>query len=401
MAMDIDPPLDQVGPAVEDYADCIGTITDYCTRWKSLSLCHIIPSVMKQFHRLSSKNLPLLEAFRDVGAPFNWPPSFDQSQTTFLQIVGNAPSLCKLQITIRAVTDFDPPIQWRQLRVLHIQVHFTLSDCVSLAQQVVESCPVLLECIISFFLTIHNQHQPSSALAQRKEWKHLRKLGISFSGGVDQTFYSTVFNIFESITTPVLTHLSLSSRTYSANDFENVYPRDNDLPFHNLIMRSQCPLKSLDLYIPFGAGLEQTLNGLASLTTLSLSSPAWDPFSGTNEHIPSHLDPVLQTLMSSEGSAPYPHIERLIFRRYPPQQAFALVDLIESRARSTRLRSFTVDFGDVFSNKTSNLVKSALESVESKQLDVRIEWNHRKPIPIGLDGPHIHVPQEDIDRFVL
>ncbi|KAK1218351.1 hypothetical protein PQX77_018967 [Marasmius sp. AFHP31] len=401
LSLAMDDPLGRVGFAAEIYADCIGTIANHCTRWKSLFLSHVIPSAVKQFHRLSPENLPLLETFRDVGLPFDWDISLGQSRRELLQAVGNSPSLRKLHITVRAVTDFNLPIRWGNLRQLQVQASIDLPDCVSLVQKVVESCPILLECFFSFSLTSSDQFQPSSVLACRGEWNHLRQLRIGFRGRVDQTFYSAVLNIFESITTPVLTHLSLSFQTYGADDFGDGYPRDSDLPFHSLITRSRCSLKSLDLFIPLGAGLKKILNELPSLTTLSLSSPAWDPLSDTNEPITSQLEPVLQTLMSSEGeSGPYPNIERLVFRHYPPQQAFALVDLIESRARSTRLRSLTVEFGQVSSNKLSNLVKSALTSVENKQLGVKIEWNYKEPARTCFDGPHVFVPPSH-DRFVL
>ncbi|KAK1219108.1 hypothetical protein PQX77_018192 [Marasmius sp. AFHP31] len=397
LSLMMDIPLGQVGSKANNYSDCIGTIAEYCMRWRSISLVNVTPSAVDRFSGMSARELPLLEAFSDIGPDNNrmFPPS--HPQPAFFHAVGNSPSLRKLRTTFHTTSDFNLPIRWRHLRLLEIQVYVGLPECVSLIHKIVESCPLLSDCIVRFSIQFSQQFQSDESIAHHREWYNLRRLGITFDGFVNETFHSTVLDIFESLTVPSLTHLSLSVPIVGAES-----ERDIDLPFHNLITRSQCKLESLELQMSYGTGLERTLDELTALTTLSIGRPSLVVYVHGDEPKSIHLNAeVTTTLMASEGSIRCPNVERLILRRYHPQQAFELVELIESRARLTRLKSFMVDFGDIRSKKSTQIVTSALTSLESKQLSVEVEWKFRDPYTNFGGGSYVRSPGADYDSFIL
>ncbi|KAJ8095777.1 hypothetical protein PM082_022884 [Marasmius tenuissimus] len=393
----MDIPLGQVGSRADNYSDCIGTIAEYCMRWRSISLFNITPSAVNRFIGMSPGDLPLLEAFSDIGPDTHrmFPPS--HPQPAFFHAVGNSPSLRKLRTTIRTTADLNHSIRWRHLRLLEIQVYLGFPECVSLIHGIVESCPLLLDCIVQFSIQFSHPPQSDDSIAHHREWYNLRRLGITFDGFVNESFQSTVLNVFESLTIPGLTHLSLSLPIVGSES-----ERDSDLPFHNLISRSRCNLESLELQMSYGTGLQRTLGELTSLITLSISRPSLVVYVHGDEPNSVHLDAeVTRTLVASEGSVRCPNVERLILRRYHPQQAFALVELIESRARSTGLKSFKVDFGDIRSKKSIQIVTSALASLELKQLSVEVEWKFRDPYATSGGGGYVRLPGADHDSFIL
>ncbi|KAK1219101.1 hypothetical protein PQX77_018185 [Marasmius sp. AFHP31] len=395
LAMDI--PIDAVGSKAENYVDCIGRIAECRTRWRSLSLVDIAPSAVHQADGLSPEDLPLLEAFNDIGHRNRRLFSHTRSQPTFFHTVGNSPSLRKLRTNIYSQADFDLPLRWRHLRVLEIQVDIGLPDCPSLVQKMAESCPLLVDCILLLNSPMNDQPQSNILVTRPRDWNHLRGLAITFHNYVDETSQLAVFNVFESITTPVLTHLSVTLFSYGDG-----LDRSSDLPFRNLITRSQCNLESLELQMPYGAGLQETLDDLTSLVTLSLSHAKLSFSYGDDDPTSLHLDPIVTTtLMASEGPVRCPNIERLILQGYHPLRASALADLIETRARFTKLKSLTVDFGVIRSQKTYESVTSALMSVESKQLGVTVEWRNKNTFVSSAERYYAHFPGADYDSFIL
>ncbi|KAJ8095758.1 hypothetical protein PM082_022865 [Marasmius tenuissimus] len=390
-------PLDQIGSKAESYSNCIGIIADYCRRWRTLSLFNIIPSAVSRFQSISPEDLPLLVAFSDVGPQAHRMLPRSQTSSAFFETVGNSLSLRKLRTTINPDTGLTLPVRWGHLHLLEIQTHIGLSECAPFVQRVVESSPLLLDCILLFSIGFSQQSQLSELVAHHQEWSRLHKLAITFDGYVDETFQSIVVDVFETITTPVLTHLSLSYSVFGTRP-----DRDRPLPFDGLITRSGCALKSLELQMSYGTNLQTTLDHLTLLTTLSLSRSSLITYSNANEPSSIHLDPeVVPTLMASEELVRCPNIEHLILRHFHPRRASTLIDLIESRARFTKLKSFVVDFGDIQSKKTTELVTSAQALVESKELGIEIEWKFRDPFVNGMEGPYAHFPGADYDSFAL
>ncbi|KAJ8095760.1 hypothetical protein PM082_022867 [Marasmius tenuissimus] len=140
---------------------------------------------------------------------------------------------------------------------------------------------------------------------------------------------------------------------------------------------------------------------LTSLTTLSINGPSMVRYLYGDQPNTIHLDADVATaLMVSEDSVRCPNIERLILRHYDPQQALTLVELIVSRARSTGLKSFTVDFGNIRSKKSTQILTSALASLQSKQLGVEIEWKFGNPYTT-FGGPYVGLSGADHDSFFL
>ncbi|KAK1227780.1 hypothetical protein PQX77_009206 [Marasmius sp. AFHP31] len=365
-----------------DYSDFTEIMAKYSRRWKSIRLSHLPASALAPFDALSKEDLPLLEDFEEDAImerearlnPNQYPPAF-------MHAVGASPSLRRLHITAPAEsTPLSLPIHWATLRLLELRLPFSVTpgiESIPFMHLLVESCPLLSECI----LTIQNNMiipTHSNGPVQSKHWNQLRRLNLELTGWCSEDFESSVNRIFESLTTPALTHLSFTLTVLyplgTDDNIERLYPTDKDLPFRNFIARSQCILESLKLTMPLGDGFYGTLDNLTSLTTLSLSSPTWnEQLYPRDPSFLSHLGAVIQTLMPSEESIRYPNVERLAFRPCTPRHALALVDLIESRARVARLKCFAADFGIVLP-RNARILESALELVKSKDLGIKIDW---------------------------
>ncbi|KAK1216429.1 hypothetical protein PQX77_020949 [Marasmius sp. AFHP31] len=369
------------------YSEITKLIAGYSRRWLSLSLYYLHPRIIEPFQTLTGGDLPLLEGFYELGTlrhPLTLIPP-DQPLSPFLRTIGSANLVHDLRIGIQdEVVLFSIPIQWMRLRTLRVDTEREV-DGVVMLRGLAEACPLLSD--LSFtFLERGLGQQFSSGTVYPRQWNHLHRLDLHVTGDGSEAFESAVLRMFESITTPSLSHLSLHlSIFYAPDDMETrLYPTEQDLPFRNLVARSQCPLVTLDLEMPLGTGFHTTLDNLTSLTTLSLRSPTWDPRSFPSDpSFRSHLNAVLQTLTPSDEMIWYPNVEQLTLRFCIPQHALVLVALIESRARVTPLRSFTVDFGSV-SSKENGILVSALELVESKDLGVKIKWQY-EVIPIRRD----------------
>ncbi|KAJ8095761.1 hypothetical protein PM082_022868 [Marasmius tenuissimus] len=168
LSLVMDTPLGYVGSRADNYSDCIGIFAEYCTRWRSISLFNISPSAVNRFSSISPGNLPLLEAFSNIQPHTHQmlPPS--HSQPAFFHAVGNSPSLRKLRTTIHTTAELHLPIRWRHLRLLEIQVYLGLPECVSSIHSIVESCPLLLDCIIQFTIQTSQQSQSDNSIAHRE-----------------------------------------------------------------------------------------------------------------------------------------------------------------------------------------------------------------------------------------
>ncbi|KAJ8095749.1 hypothetical protein PM082_022856 [Marasmius tenuissimus] len=371
-----------------NYSGITKLIAGYCRRWLSLSLCYMHPQILEPFQTLSEGDLPLLEGFYELGTLKHplFPP--DQPLSPLLRTIGSATLLHDLRIGIEdEIVLFSIPIQWMRLRTLRVATTRQV-DGVAVLQGLAEACPLLSDLSLILLERTSLGQQSSTGSVYPRQWNHLRRLNLEVSGHDGEAFESAILNMFESITTPSLSHLSLRlSIFYGQGDMETrLYPTDKDLPFRNLVTRSQCSLVTLDLDMPLGTGFQTTLDNLTSLTTVSLRSPTWDPRLYPNDpSFRSHFNAVLQTLTPSDDMTWYPNVERLALGFCIPQQALTLVDFIESRARVTPLKSFTVEFGLVSSRETGILV-SALELTKSKDLGVKVDWQY-EVLPIRRD-PH-------------
>ncbi|KAL0057779.1 hypothetical protein AAF712_015571 [Marasmius tenuissimus] len=372
-----------------NYSEIFKVIAGYCRRWKSLSLYRIHPQILDPFRSLSGEDMPLLEGFHDFGT-LDYPMGANgQSLPWLLLAIGNSVSLRDLHIVISGGFNFlDFRIQWARLRALQITITRP-ADGIGVFWGLVEACPLLSDLSLTLSHLEAARQLFNMEVAHPRHLFHLRRLNLAIAGRSGADFDSTVMNIFESITTPALHHLSLRLSThYRDRDMVQPHSTGTNLPLQNFIARSQCILTSLELDMDFGSGFPTILDNSTSLTALSLRSPNWDPRADhRHPRSPSQLEAIIQTLTPSNESIWYPNVEEIVLKSCSPELVFALVDLIEARARATRLKSFTADFWFVTPAK-AKILASARELAKSKNLGIKIEWRYQVVVqPMGSDDP--------------
>ncbi|KAL0060273.1 hypothetical protein AAF712_012936 [Marasmius tenuissimus] len=366
----------------------VKVIASYCRRLMTLSLCHIHPQILDPLRHLSAEDLPLLRRFYEFGSPVDGSLyAVGHSQTPLLQVIGKSISLRELRVCIVGGNSLlDPSVRWNHLRALQVAITERAVDGLDVFRTLVEACPQLSGLTLFFSQMENGQHWSSVGAIHPRPWSHLQRLNLAIRGHFSVAFESAVLNMFETITTPALRHLSLYLSPSNV-----LRDRNSSLPFRNLITRSHCALSSLELNMHLGTGFHISLDNSTSLTTLSLCSPTWDPRTyPSNPSFETHFKAVVETLTPSNNSTWYPNVERLVLRSCPPGQALALINLLEARARATRLKSFTADFGWV-SPTQAKVLASALALAESRDLGIKIAWHYNVVAdPVYLDDPHLY-----------
>ncbi|KAL0057780.1 hypothetical protein AAF712_015572 [Marasmius tenuissimus] len=341
---------------------------------------------MSPLNALTREDLPLLKEFREVGLLQHREADFASHSTSlslpFIETLGKIDSMRDLAINIVSDVDLGLPFQWSHLTVLKLSVSRSSLGCVSFVQRVSQLCPLLVECtlLVPYRDTTIDplstgQHQVS------QEWAHLRKLDITLSGPSNSSVEETVFHLFESITTPSLTHLSLCLNCFPVPGHDApFYHSGRGLSFHNLIARSHCKLTELDLNIPLPESLGDTLDLLPSLTALTLDTvPSDDETS---------FDLIFRTLTSHPARCR--NVRTLAITSCHPRDSLPLVDLIESRRRDSDLTLFRANFATFPSSSADiRVLEVALEVAKSRELGVDIRWEYvRQNFPDIRDSPY-------------
>ncbi|KAL0562877.1 hypothetical protein V5O48_019201 [Marasmius crinis-equi] len=230
---------------------------------------------------------------------------------------------------------------------------------------------------------------------ESQEWGSLQKLDLTLTGPNSAPFTHFILTLFGSITVPALTHLSLLLNCYqplpqadlAPDDFPSPHPIHIDQVIEDIVVRSQCDIAHLDLTIPCWDNLGTTLDGLPSLTTLNVDLS----FSASRTDTPSGTSPfqtIAETLMPSAGSIRCPRLENLSITSCLAQNAMALVELADTRARTTLLKLLRAKFGSLSAAQIGSL-KSALELGKSKGLGRKIQWQFTRQDPADyFDDPY-------------
>ncbi|KAL0574182.1 hypothetical protein V5O48_007773 [Marasmius crinis-equi] len=370
----------------------VESLIRYSRRWKVLSLSHLPPHALALFSALTSVDMPLLEEFRD---PEYMPHTFStsNSDTQFpplLTTVGTLPSIRNLWISARE--GLPPDIQWSQLTVLklsHSTEHF---ESVSTLQRISRLCPLLSECTLSSLR--YSDASTETSRMESQEWGSLQKLDLTLTGPNSASFTHFILTLFGSITVPALTDLSLLLNCYlplpqahlAPDDFPSPQPVRVDQAIEDIVVRSQCDIARLDLTIPSWDNLGTMLDGLPSLTTLDVDPSFSVPLTGTPSETPP-FQTIAETLMPSAGSIRCPRLEKFSITNCLARNAMALVDLADTRARTTPLQLLRAKFGCLSAAQIGSL-KLALELGKSKGLGGKIRWQFTRQDPANyFDDP--------------
>ncbi|KAL0574265.1 hypothetical protein V5O48_007694 [Marasmius crinis-equi] len=220
-------------------------------------------------------------------------------------------------------------------------------------------------------------------------WTRLWSLNLKFSGPSSQNhhaaFETAISKAFETITTPALTNLSVSV-IYMAR-FRGLHNQrianDRDLPFHDLLLRSECQIANLHLCMLFDeARLGKTLDLISpTLKALTVDIRGWNGYFnrrvrfGDEPDPATFIDPVQKALVPSGNHVACPNLARIHFKSCILRDCRIMVDLIERRSRATRIDTFKADFGEIWPGVEETFLRSALESAKSRLNGVKVEWD--------------------------
>ncbi|KAL0573833.1 hypothetical protein V5O48_008117 [Marasmius crinis-equi] len=371
----------------DPYFDLMHAIATQSYRWKHLCFSFLPPPIFKSFRTLIATDLPLLEKVVESASLIdvaNHYRSLDLD-SPILSVFQQSPSLRTLRLELVRDSDLERiPLPWSRLTTLQITFTHPATDGSYALQHLSRLCPLLLECALRLYTEVED---PTTSPVPSKEWAHLRKLDLRFTGLPEGAYDSEIRRTFAAITTPALTHLSVAiSYTDHAgdNDPDCIAAVENDVPFHNLIERSRCELLSLDIHILLGPTFSKTLHVLPSLSSLTihLVTLRSNPY---NEDMSLHLDrtrqfsTAIQALTPSEGRAACPKLEQIRFMYLRPQHTMLLLALVEARALHTSLMRLSATFG-MLPQADIEILKSAQQQAGLRDLGVEIQWEFERDL---------------------
>ncbi|KAL0951761.1 hypothetical protein HGRIS_008433 [Hohenbuehelia grisea] len=242
-----------MGPPPENSSELVQIARHFCHRWETLSLDCPKKDLM-MLGSLGPEDVPVLQTLQLIEAPSSpqnstiVPPPWttDVVGDHFIdeiQILHTAPNLHR--VTIQFQDTFQPPrpsfrIQWTRLTSLDIKPYdMRFIDVRSpnlidrdVAIKILSSCSHTLEsCCIGLRDMARDVNATSVVVMER-----LKKLHIHFFGQQDGRL-----KFFNQLLVPRLVDLGLLSHGFQQ------HPADDTLPFMEMLQRSSCSLKRLEL----------------------------------------------------------------------------------------------------------------------------------------------------------
>ncbi|KAJ8093812.1 hypothetical protein AAF712_002537 [Marasmius tenuissimus] len=258
--------------ALESICGFTSMVASFCRRWRTLILGLPYSPLLDPFRKLTAKDFPLLVEFIDPHTLQILPDPIPATPIHMLQFMKGAPALQRAQVAAVRPDLLEYSLPLRRLKLLHVS--FTEDqNGEAMLRTLSRLCPSLSECAV----VLHKFNGMLSDSTQiplaPNEWVHLHTLKLSLFAihrPANSILTESIRMMFESVTTPSLTTLSLQI----VNCGENmILPSDDlnePLPFHNLILRSQCRLERLELDMGLGSGFSTTLDTLPSLVSLKV-----------------------------------------------------------------------------------------------------------------------------------
>ncbi|KAG7089048.1 hypothetical protein E1B28_010758 [Marasmius oreades] len=347
-------------------ADLAALLLLYSSRWQTLSLNHIPPSVLKILLG-DGVDLSVLQKIS-----FQESPLSDESALRLLRKARSRTILCIDGYILRLrhlLASF-----WTRLTQLELTAYTPMSADHLLL--LAELCPSLTACAVQ----VSGFFQADAVLLSDSpcKWEHLRKLDIAFVRWAKMSLISDILNV---ISTPLLAEFCITCDVGAPVQV-------TESPIHEFLLESQCEetLTHLTVDLPIQPGvLVQTLAVLPSLKFLRIgkldrrAGPVPSTFSPVNKHL-------IQALTSI---AICPRLEELELLNCSPIHVDALLNIPNAR----NLKTFTVDFGDqpewVDVLLNSSHVTETLDALRSKGMKVGWYWHALK---LNLDPPRTGLP---------
>ncbi|KAG7089081.1 hypothetical protein E1B28_010790 [Marasmius oreades] len=353
-------------------ADLAALLLPYSSRWQTLSLNYIPPSILEMLLG-DGVDLSVLQKISFEGA------GLSNESALLSRLLQKARSCTILHINDHILRGLMYPASfWARLTQLNTSIPMPANHFLSALAAL---CPSLTTCTVQFARlpragTVHFYASPC-------KWEHLRKLDMTFLRRADMSLISDVLKV---INTPFLAEFRIAwdfGPDLSANPVGEP-DRVTESPIHEFLLRSECeetltrltvdlPRQQLELLV-------QTLAVLPSLKFLRIGKPDHRvvPVLSTFPPLSEHL---IQALTSISIC---PRLEELELLNCSPNHVDALLNVASAR----NLRAFTVDFGqhpksvDVLLNSGS--VTESLDALRSKGMGVGWRW---RALECNLDTP--------------
>ncbi|KAK7031033.1 hypothetical protein VNI00_013823 [Paramarasmius palmivorus] len=256
------------------YTEYLEILSQYSARWKTLYLSNIPRELLSPFQVLKANDVPLLSALSLEANGFefgrHWTPVSGDLEHPLHNITRTS-SLRVLSLLREWADTFTFPICWSNLTELHLcpgsnnGTVFPDMNAVEIVQRLGQTCRSLRKCKLDLFIS---DFRGLSSVHCRHTWPHLSELSIqlqieAYGTGEETGDVHLIRRIFEPITTPALSHLSLhvTSRRITLDE----------MPFLDFLQVSQCPIVSLALDLSLsGRALIEGLQAIPSLTAFHL-----------------------------------------------------------------------------------------------------------------------------------
>ncbi|KAL0574102.1 hypothetical protein V5O48_007861 [Marasmius crinis-equi] len=359
----------------------------------------LAPEVLKPFVKLTSNDLPLLE---DVDVSVDLlrydndadPPTTEP--TPLANLLSTVSGLHTFHIS-QAPTDAIMA-QWASLAHLKIGTQEPLSDPVFFIARIMDSCPLLSSLIL--FLMIDRPH--AGGVIQRWpnhtpiQMAHLRsfdmrsydvEMRLEYPHSAGELLSGRLSAMFQRVHAPALESLAIhperSFSGISATDALSFTYLGSTMPFHDMILQSDCRITHLDLgyfLVANPDALFETLTLCPSLISLKLSVnvAGLGPYFLAQERqdIESHISRQLVTLLRSLSSPPIRCM--LIEELYLEGCCTGAVDPILILANALpRLKCLSADFGGL--TKMNDRIRAAVTELR-KVRGMRVVWKWKEDV---------------------
>ncbi|KAK7443465.1 hypothetical protein VKT23_015638 [Stygiomarasmius scandens] len=408
---------------------------EFSSRWRYLDL-KLTSSILETWLPLKGQGLSSLHTLKlDFGDDLCWSMSSGERPHDFSlsDLLQEAPNLRVFSLCNYVHNPYHLPIRWEKLTDLTLKSFcyspegLTLQQALSILAKASDSLQAG-----SFHVSLPIPHVNVHEDQDIVTLPSLRSLEVKFAVYTNQQVSTRISekevgNLFQYLNTPSLTDLSVQVTC----GHPNVMNIMTLMPFHSLLERSSCSLRSLNVELPITSNaLTECLHLTPQLSTLSLTECRWNrmpmlgiqldlgpmaTFTHTDNEGPVICDELLRVLTPETSSEPTttlcPRLEKLRLAKCGPISGEAIINLATSRwnirgngERAVRKRLRVLDVAlFVTKNEDIKSVKKVVPQVQAlKQQGMRFSLSYpQEKQRTGRDSPWAGLPSSDPRRARL